>query len=44
MLVLALLGVSLVLGVVGGVTWRLVEDWYDRRPVETPAPKEEQKQ
>lgn len=26
-----MLGVSLVLGVIGGVAWRLGEDWWEKR-------------
>jgi len=34
MFLLELFGISLVLGVVGGVTWRLVEDWYEKHQQE----------
>ena len=34
MYLLELFGISLVVGVVGGVTWRLVEGWYEKRQAE----------
>jgi hypothetical protein len=35
MLILELFGISLVLGVVGGVSWRLYEDWQEKREAES---------
>lgn len=34
MLVLTLFGISVILGVIGGVSWRLIEDWQERQPTD----------